>query len=128
MTTEATLSKSLQSEEYVCFKQTGVSNKSLRKLRKGQYNVEARLDLHGLSAHQAKLAVEEFLEQCLHKNKRVVLIIHGKGRHQQAPVLKNKLDAWLREIRAVLAFCSANASQGGRGAVYVLLKHHQEEL
>jgi DNA-nicking Smr family endonuclease len=109
-------------EEYIAYKQEGISNKILRKLRKGQYNVEAILDLHGMTVAKAHHAVDAFLQQCLHQGLRIVLIIHGKGHHSQEPVLKNKLNHWLRSIDAVLAFCSAAPIHGSRGASYVLLK------
>jgi DNA-nicking Smr family endonuclease len=53
-----------------------------------------------------------------------VRIIHGKGHgsHQRKPVLKGKVDHWLRQRRDVLAFCSARQADGGTGAVYVLLR------
>lgn len=114
-------------EEYIAHKQSGVSNKTLRKLRKGQYNVDAILDLHGMSVEEAQTAVNHFLKQCLHEGIRIVLIIHGKGRHNQMPILKNKLNHWLREINVVLAFCSAAPLHGSRGAIYVMLKRTTEE-
>src|SRR3990167_876454 len=93
-------------EAFITYKHNSVSNKILRKLRKGQYNVDAVLDLHGMSVEDAKSAIDSFLQQCLHAGIRVVLIIHGKGHHSQMPILKNKLNQWLREIEVVLAFCS----------------------
>jgi DNA-nicking Smr family endonuclease len=53
-----------------------------------------------------------------------VRIIHGKGLSSagKLPVLKGKVDAWLRQMDAVLAFCSARRNDGGTGALYVLLK------
>jgi DNA-nicking Smr family endonuclease len=117
----------VQGEEFINFKQNSISNKILRKLRKGQYNVDAILDLHGMSVDKAKHAVYSFLQQCLHEGIRVVLIIHGKGHHSKMPILKNKLNHWLREINVVLAFCSASPSHGSRGAMYVLLKRNAEE-
>jgi len=114
-------------EEFIAFKQTGISHKRLRKLRKGQYNVDAVLDLHGLTVENAKVAVYHFLQQCMHNNIQVALIIHGKGHHSQMATLKNKLNHWLRDINIVLAFCSAAPTHGSRGAVYVLLKQNREE-
>ena len=114
-------------EEFIAFRQAGISNKTLRKLRKGQYNVEAILDLHGMHVEEAKFAVESFLQQCLSKGMRVALIIHGKGHHSQMPILKNKLNHWLRKIDVILAFCSAAPGHGSRGAIYVLLKRVVEE-
>lgn len=115
-------------EEFIAYKQASISEKILRKLRKGQYNVEAILDLHGMSVEQAKQAVIDFLQQCLHKGMRVVLIIHGKGRLKPTPILKNKLNHWLRRTDLVLAFCSAASFHGNRGALYVLLKRTEESL
>jgi DNA-nicking Smr family endonuclease len=53
-----------------------------------------------------------------------VRIIHGKGygSREQAPVLKSRLNHWLREQQDVLAFCSSRRDQGGTGAVNVLLR------
>lgn len=117
----------LKSDEIIAYKQTSVSHKILRKLRKGQYNVEAKLDLHGMSAEEARNAVSHFLHACIQNGIRVGLIVHGKGQHSQMPVLKNKINFWLRELDMVLAFCSAAPAHGGRGAVYVLLKRAKEE-
>lgn len=118
----------VSSEAFISFKQNDISNKNLRKLRKGQYNVGATLDLHGMNVEEAMVAVESFLQQCMHKGMRVVLIIHGKGYHSgQSPVLKNKLNHWLREINFVLAFSSAAPQHGSRGAMYVLLKKDTSE-
>lgn len=114
-------------ETPISYNQSGVSHKILRNLRKGQYNVEAILDLHGMTTAEAKKTVSKFLLQCINDGARVVLIIHGKGRGSQ-PILKNKLNQWLRGILEVLAFCTASTAHGSRGAMYVLLKRtHLEE-
>jgi len=109
-------------EEFISFSRSGISNKTLRKLKKGQYNVDATLDLHGMTIEEARIAVDGCLQTSLNRGIRVVLIIHGKGHHSQQPILKNKLNHWLREINMVLAFCSAAPIHGSRGATYVLLK------
>lgn len=114
-------------DESVSYKQPGVANKTLRKLRKGQYNIEACLDLHGLTIDEAKDAVDRFLQECLHECIHVALIIHGKGLHSQMPILKNKLNHWLRSTNVVLAFCSATSAHGRGGACYVLLRRVRKE-
>lgn len=114
-------------DEYISYKQPSIPHKILRNLHKGQYNVGAILDLHGMTVETARSAVDRFLQQCLQKNIHVALIIHGKGHHDNVPVLKNRLNHWLREINEVLAFCSASPSRGQRGAIFVLLKRHTEE-
>jgi DNA-nicking Smr family endonuclease len=125
--TELLALHTVSGEEFISYKQEGVSNKTLRKLRKGQYNVEAILDLHGMSVEKAIMAIEGFLQQALSDGIRLVLIIHGKGLHSQEPILKNKLNHWLRDMTSVLAFCSAAPKHGSRGAIYVLLKRTTEE-
>lgn len=114
-------------EQSIHFHRPGLHNKILRNFRKGQYNVEAILDLHGMTVEKAQHAVDTFLRQCIQDDSRVVLIIHGKGHHGKYPTLKNKLNYWLRNITYVLAFCSATATHGSRGALYVLLRRRKEE-
>jgi DNA-nicking Smr family endonuclease len=116
----------VHSDEFISYKQISISNKILRKLVKGQYNVDAILDLHGMTTDEARTAVDRFLQQCMRDRIRVALIIHGKGR-QDMPILKNKLNHWLREVHTVLAFCSAAPKHGNHGALYVLFKHPTEE-
>ena len=114
--------ENVRSDEIISFKQTGIPDKTLRKLLKGQYNVEAVLDLHGMTAEQARLALQQFIAQSIEMDIRVGLIIHGKGLRNDAPVLKNRLNQWLRRLPQVLAFCSAQPKHGRQGAMYVLLK------
>lgn len=108
-------------EEFISYKQASISHKILRKLRKGQYNVEATLDLHGMTVDNAKHAVQQFLQGCIQHDIRVAVVIHGKGKNNMA-ILKNKLNQWLRDVHVVLAFCSATSLHGRHGAIYVLLK------
>lgn len=109
------------------FKQPGVQEKVIRKLKRGQFRTEATADLHGKTAGQARQLLTKFLKDCHHRNNRCVLIIHGKGygSTNRKPVIKNRINTWLRESGVVLAFCSARPEDGGTGAVYVLLKKHQ---
>jgi DNA-nicking Smr family endonuclease len=112
----------LGSEDALSFSRPGIQYKILRKFRMGQYNVEAILDLHRQTTEEARTALSHFIVKCKQKGVRHVLIIHGKGRMNTKPILKNKLNHWLREIDDVLAFCSATPKDGGRGALYVLLR------
>lgn len=102
----------------------GVQHQVMRKLRRGHYRVEAELDLHGLTAREAREAMSRFLAECLHRGLRCIRVIHGKGNRSlgQQPVLKRKVDGWLAQRNEVLAFASARPVDGGTGAVYVLLR------
>lgn len=104
------------------FHRGGLQHKVLRKLRRGQYNVEAILDMHGMRVAEARESLNYFILNCLKSGIRHALIIHGKGHGTAKPALKNRLNQWLRQIDYVLAFCSATQQEGRTGAVYVLLK------
>lgn len=119
---ESSFAEIVTQEESLSFQQASTPEKLLRKLKKGQYNVQAVLDLHGLTVSEAEVELSCFLTECLLRSKRVVLLVHGKGRDPQAPVLKNKLNQWLRHYDKVLAFCTALPRHGGQGALYLLLK------
>ena len=95
----------------------------LKKLRRGHYRVQSEIDLHGLTAPEAKEALRDFLADALERRYRCVRIIHGKGLRSEnrAPVLKNVVSSVLRRVGAVIAYVSAREVDGGTGAVYVLL-------
>ncbi len=112
----------VSTEDVLFFAKSGLQHKVLRKLRQGQYTVEATLDLHGYTVSEARELLSEFLLHCIKDGIRHVLIIHGKGRANSKPILKNKLNHWLRQLEQVVAFCSAGLKEGRTGALYVLLR------
>lgn len=114
----------LETGDELLFNRPGVQNNLMRKLRRGQFSLEAELDLHRMTSNQARQALVVFLKNCAQSGKRCVRIIHGKGHgsFNKLPVLKHKLNHWLRQRDDVLAFCSARPVDGGTGAVYVLLR------
>ncbi len=115
------------SDEFVEGRVAGVDAHLVRKLRRGEFAVQAHVDLHGLTREEAKGAVERFLRGSRSAGKRCVLVVHGRGLHSkdQLPVLKEALRTWLstaRFSRHVLAFATARPVDGGAGAIYVLLR------
>ena len=106
------------------FRRPGVQDSVLRKLRRGQYRVEAELDLHGLTVAQAKEALRDFLEGMFRARARCVRIVHGKGLRSpgREPVLKRRIRKLLTRRDEVLAFAEPRAVHGGGGAVIVLLQ------
>ncbi len=117
-------SPDIETGEELLFARTGIQQRLLRKFRRGQFAIEAELDLHGCTANEAREQVSGFLRRMRVDGKRCVRIIHGKGLSSEGklPVLKVKINHWLRQKNEVLAFCSARPQDGGTGAVYVLLK------
>ncbi len=105
----------------ICYKTVGLAEKTFKKLRRGEFPIEDSLDLHGMRLPHAKASLQVFLQQSLAAHLRVLCVIHGKGRAGSIPVLKNKLNHWLRDIPTVLGFCSAKPIAGGSGAIIILL-------
>jgi DNA-nicking Smr family endonuclease len=115
------------SDEFLEGSAPDVDRRILISLRRGDYAVQAHLDLHGMTRVEAREAVETFVANSRRDGKRCVLIVHGRGLHSkdQIAVLKEHLHGWLqrgRISRAVLAFATARPHDGGAGAVYVLLR------
>jgi DNA-nicking Smr family endonuclease len=96
----------------------GVQLQVVRKLRRGHWRVEDELDLHGLTQAQAAPMLDDFLRHCAARRMKCIRIIHGKGNG----VLRNLARDRLSGRREVMAFCEAPATQGGSGAMLVLLK------
>ena len=107
------------------YRRPEVGERVLRKLSRGQYRVEAEVDLHGYTVREAREVMRTFLAECMHHHWRCVRVIHGKGlgSGHRGPQLKGNVDAWLRRDDRVAAFTSARQVDGGSGAVYVLLRH-----
>ncbi|MCG6862732.1 MAG: Smr/MutS family protein [Chromatiaceae bacterium] len=125
----ATLSEAeVETGDYLLFTRPGVQKRLLADLQRGQMEVELELDLHGLTATYAEHVLEEFLRDCAFRHVRCALIVHGKGYRsgERQPVLKRKINYWLRLYDQVLAFCSATRRDGGTGAVYLLLRNPEK--
>lgn len=103
---------------------SGLQRRVKRRLKTGQFPVEAVLDLHGLRVEEARSALGTFLSQSAGTGRRCVRIIHGKGLRSPSGdgILRRKVHSWLTRRRDVLAFASCTPADGGTGAVYVLLK------
>ncbi len=118
----------MESGEESFYRRNGVSQQTVRKLRRGFWKIEGHLDLHGYTRVEAKHALTKFLTVALANRWRCVRVVHGKGlgSKNREPVLKKKLVVWLQRLDVVLAFCQAPASDGGSGATLVLLKSNKK--
>ncbi|MBN2343351.1 MAG: Smr/MutS family protein [Deltaproteobacteria bacterium] len=114
-------------DEYIEASINGLDKRIVKKLRKGEYSIQAHLDLHGMTRDEARMEVAAFITKSYKANKKCVLIVHGRGlgSRDNIPILKEKLRAWLTRGamgKKVLAYTSARPFDGGTGAVYVLLR------
>ncbi|MEY3201312.1 MAG: hypothetical protein RIR70_862 [Pseudomonadota bacterium] len=106
------------------FLRTGLPKSVLRDLRRGRWVVQAALDLHGHTRIEAADRLAEFLSSALIAGRRCVRVIHGKGLGSpgREPVLKHLVKSWLARREEVLAYCQARPTEGGEGALVVLLR------
>lgn len=114
-------------DEYMEGYAVGIDPLVRARLRSGRYSPEAHLDMHGMTARQALDALIRFIKSAYQRGLRTVAIVTGRGKNSPGGVgvLRPLLQQWLcREPfkRVVLAFCTAKPSDGGLGAVYVLLR------
>lgn len=118
----------VETGDYLLFSRPGLQKRLLADLQRGNMRVEIELDLHGLTVAYARRVLEEFLRDCAQRRARCALIVHGKGYRSEGrqPVLKRKVNYWLRLHEEVLAFCSATRRDGGTGAVYLLLRNPEK--
>ena len=115
----------LETGEELSFRRPEVSIRTFTRLRRGRLVIKSEIDLHGMTAQQARRQLREFLAESVAERLQCVRVVHGKGLRSGArgPVLKQSVNQWLRQWDVVLAFVSAPAHDGGTGAVYVLLRH-----
>jgi DNA-nicking Smr family endonuclease len=112
--------------EYMEWIGYGVNPDVAKRLHRGDFSIQAYIDLHGLGVETAQEAFEQFLKEAVLSGKRAVLVVHGRGlSSREEPVLKAKVKEWLtsgRWRKWVMAFTSARACDGATGATYVLLR------
>ena len=113
----------LDIDDTLSYRQSGIGTDVTRKLRRGNWSIQAQLDLHGLRSDEARERLGAFIRESSKNGVRCVRVVHGKGLGSpgKAPVLKNKVHAWLVQKKEVLAFVQAKPADGGAGAVVVLL-------
>lgn len=124
MSDEIDIESLLETDENLSYRREGVGVDVVTRLRRGQWTVQAQIDLHGKRVDEARAALVEFLADSQRRQRRCLRIIHGKGLGSIArePVLKGKVLRWLVQRDEVLAFCQARPNDGGAGALLVLLR------
>ena len=112
----------------------GLDRRTAERLRRGRLPVEARLDLHGEFQEQAYRLLVDFVTRAVAADKRVVLVITGKGRSttdewgRGGGVLRRQVPHWLTQPplgALVLSTAPARPDHGGDGALYVLLRRRR---
>lgn len=112
------------SDEPLEFKQDGIQQGVLDKLRAGKYPLEASINLLKKPVETCRQELFSFLYTSQNHNLRTLLIIHGRGRNDQghANIVRSYVAKWLKQLDEVQAFSVALQRDGGAGACYVVLK------
>ena len=112
--------------ERVAGRAAGIDRAHLAKLRRGEPAPDRELDLHGLTAAEAREDVTFEIQDAWHEGERCVRIVTGRGlRSPLGPVLRDSVIEWLQApplSDRVMAFTSAPSALGGTGALLVLLR------
>ena len=119
--------KFVDPESNLSFQRSGIQHTMFTKLKRGALRPDSRLDLHRLTSNEAMARLDRYLTQAQQQGWRCVLVVHGKGlsSRDSKPILKSLVNESLRDDPRVLAFHSAQANDGGRGAIYILIKRQR---
>ena len=115
--------------DVVAGEHAGLDRMSRRRLVQGQMEIGARLDLHGMTAARAEHSLARFIETAAAAHHRCVLVITGKGREGRG-VLRQLVPLWLKTpplSARILAISKAKQSDGGDGALYVMLRRSRKK-
>ena len=113
-----------------------MDRKTFGKMKKGRLAPEARIDLHGMTIAQAHPVLTRFILDAVDADRRLVLVITGKGKHRddggpipvRHGVLRHQVPHWLRTPplqHHVLQIAEAHLKHGGHGAFYVYLRRRR---
>jgi len=121
---EFDVSTLLDVDDQMSYRAQGIGTDVTHKLRRGEWSIQGQIDLHGLRTDEAREALGQFIRESVRQGWRCLRVVHGKGLGSpgREPVLKSKVQRWLVQKSEVLAFVQAKPSEGGAGALLVLLR------
>ncbi|UGY18708.1 Smr/MutS family protein [Bradyrhizobium septentrionale] len=106
-----------------------IGRRERAKLSRGRQEIDARLDLHGMTQIRAHRVLFTFLQRAHSDGLTFVLVITGKGKvgglDSERGVLRRQVPEWLSlpEFRSlVVGFEEAHIGHGGEGALYVRVR------
>ena len=113
-----------------------MDQKAFGRMKRGKSKPDARIDLHGMTAAAAQARLTSFLMQAHADQKRLVLVITGKGKAiyddgpvpRRAGILRQQVPMWLERPplrQIVLQVVQAHQKHGGLGAFYVYLNRRR---
>lgn len=106
----------------------GLDKRSSERMKRGEMDIDARLDLHGMTQDTAHAALIGFVGRAYDCGRRCLLVITGKGYREGTGVLRANVPRWLNQSpcrERILGFSTARPQHGGEGALYVLIKRRR---
>ncbi|MEM6886587.1 MAG: Smr/MutS family protein [Pseudomonadota bacterium] len=114
-----------------------MDKKTFSRMTRGKLKPEGRIDLHGMTLARAQSALIHFIMSAYGSQKRLVLVITGKGKHRDegGPIparhgaLRHHVPHWMAQpplSHVVMQVAPAHGSHGGDGAYYVYLRRAQK--
>lgn len=106
----------------------GLDKRSAERMKKGEMEIDGRLDLHGMTQDSAHAALLAFVTRAYDSGRRCLLVITGKGNRAGTGVLRSNVPRWLNQSpcrERILGFSHARPQHGGEGALYVLIKRRR---
>ena len=113
-----------------------VERRLTSRLGRGSAAIDARIDLHGLTQHEAHERLKSFLAGAQSRGVRLALVITGKGGGEgqsfsgqpERGILRRLVPLWLSspDLRPyVVGYDEAHRTHGGSGALYVLVRRRK---
>ncbi len=105
-----------------------LEDRLVKHIAKGRRNIDGRIDLHGMTQDRARNALFEFLQSSQRYDRRIVLVITGKGNDGRG-VLRRMVPQWLALptfLPLVNGWREAHIGHGGEGALYVRLRRKRK--
>ncbi len=106
----------------------GLDKRSAERMKRGEMEIDGRLDLHGMTQDTAHAALVGFVARAYDGGRRCLLVITGKGYREGTGVLRANVPRWLNQSpcrERILGFSPARPQHGGEGALYVLIKRRR---
>ncbi|WP_282182031.1 Smr/MutS family protein [Aliiroseovarius marinus] len=122
--------------DHIASSPVAMDRKTFGKMKKGRLSPEAKIDLHGMTIAQAHPMLTRFILNAIDADRRLVLVITGKGKHKDEGgpipvrhgVLRHQVPHWLNTAplrQHVLQITEAHLKHGGQGAYYVYLRRQR---
>ncbi|AWB68173.1 endonuclease SmrB [Saccharobesus litoralis] len=118
-----TFEPAIESDGPIKYVQQGFAHDLAKRIRRGDFQPDLILDLHGMKRDHAKLELAELIHTAIKEHCRCICIVHGIG----SGILKAKIPHWLVQHPKIAAFHQAPLEFGGNGAILALVDLGEEE-